>query len=85
MPLQGTDGELASNLNSDIIAKMQALTGREIRDDRFLQALCQAIAETVIAHLLQNVVLNVDPGIAVQVAFPAGTGATIAPGTGTIE
>jgi hypothetical protein len=86
MAVSGTDSALASKLNSDVKAKLVAATGQPMMDDTFLQALCQAIAETVINHFVQNVTLMVDAGIPVATAGSptAQTGATTAPGTGTI-
>jgi len=51
-----------------------------------MQADCEAIAEAVLEHLLANVTLVVAAGIPVATAGTAAaqTGATTAPGTGTI-
>lgn len=51
-------------------------------DNQALQAFCDAIAQTVVAHITANAVVTVNPGIAVTTAL--STGATSAPGTGTI-
>lgn len=53
-------------------------------DDPGLSALCDAIAGAVVAHILAAAVVTIPPGVAVVVAVPAGTGATTAPGIGSI-
>jgi hypothetical protein len=53
-------------------------------DDVGLTAMCDALASAVIAHITAAAVVTVPPGVAVVVAFPAGTGATTAPGVGAI-
>lgn len=49
-----------------------------------LTALCDAISSKVVEHIIAAAVVTIPLGVAVQVAVPAGTGATIAPGVGGI-
>ncbi len=53
-------------------------------DQKALTAMCDAIGSAVVAHILSAAVVTVPPGVAVAVAVPAGTGATVAPGIGAI-
>ncbi len=53
-------------------------------DQKALSALCDAFAGAVVAHILSAAVVTTPPGVAVVVAVPAGTGATVAPGIGAI-
>ena len=55
-----------------------------VTDCEALTGMCDAIAQTVVAHIAANAVVTVAFPIAVQVAVPSGTGATTAPGTGTV-
>lgn len=88
MPLSGTDAALAALIKSKRLAKLSAsevasnAAGMAAMNDD-----CAAIAEAVIAHLLANVTLIVAAGIPVATAGgpAAQTGATTAPGTGTIS
>lgn len=50
-----------------------------------LVELCDDIADAVVAHITANAVVTVPLGVAVQVAVPAGTGATTAPGIGSVS
>ncbi len=54
-------------------------------DGPALTALCDAIAQAVVEHVVAAAVVTVPPGVAVVVAVPAGTGATTAPGVGTVS
>jgi hypothetical protein len=51
---------------------------------RFADNLAKAIADGVDAWI-KTATVTTPPGVSVQVAFPAGTGATVAPGVGTIS
>ena len=55
-------------------------------DDVALTGLCDAIAQTVVAHIVSSAIVTVAPGIAVATTGTAAaqTGATTAPGTGVI-
>ena len=80
MPIQGTDAALATKMASDMTSKMAAKIGQPIAEPSFLKALCEAISETMIAHFVQNVM--VEPGIPVATAGgpTAQVGATTGPG-----
>jgi N-acetylglucosamine kinase-like BadF-type ATPase len=87
MPLTGTDSALAALIKSKRLAKLDP--AQVASNSAGLDAMnddCAAIAEAVIAHLLANVTLIVAAGIPVATAGgpAAQTGATTAPGTGTI-
>jgi hypothetical protein len=55
-------------------------------DNDALQALCDEVAAAVVTHIVAAAVVTVAPGIAVATTGTgaAQTGATTAPGTGTI-
>lgn len=72
MPITGTDKALAEKMKADINSKLQAKIGSPIVKDEFLQALCEAISETVIQHIVQNA--TVLPGIPVQLVPPQTAG-----------
>lgn len=79
MPITGTESELASLLHANIRAKMTAATGYQILKEEWLQAFCEAVAESIIPHLVSNVQVN--PG---QTTNSTGaTGPTAAPGSPT--
>ncbi len=80
MPLAGTESVLSASLRAALVAKPD--TG--VVDDVGLTEFCDTVASTLLAHIVANAVVVVASGIAVTVAVPAGTGATVAPGTGTI-
>jgi hypothetical protein len=82
MPLTGTDSVLSAALRAALLSDPE--TGAV--DDAPLTAFCDKVASTVIAHLLANVTLVVAAGIPVATTGTAAaqTGATTAPGTGTI-
>lgn len=82
MPLTGTEAALSAALRADLLARPEV----NAIDDVGLTDLCDAIASTVIAHLLANVTLIVDAGIPVSTTGTAAAqaGATTAPGTGSI-
>jgi anti-sigma factor RsiW len=78
MPLSSTV------LAASIKAKRLAALGDAVADGPELDADCQAIAEAVVEHIVAAALVTIPAGVAVQVAVPAGTGATIAPGIGTV-
>ncbi len=49
-----------------------------------LADLCNSFASKTIAHVLANITVTVPLGVPVQVAVPAGTGATTAPGVAVV-
>jgi predicted transcriptional regulator len=53
-------------------------------DGPALTALCDALAAATVEHIVAVGVVTIPPGVAVTVVVPAGTGATTAPGVGTI-
>jgi hypothetical protein len=55
-------------------------------DDTGLTALCDAIAGTVVDHIVAAAVVTIPPGVAVATTGTAAaqTGATTAPGVGSI-
>ena len=55
-------------------------------DNEAMDRLAEAIATTVVQHIVANAVVTVAPGIPVATAGSAAaqTGATTAPGTGTV-
>lgn len=65
-------------------ARLAGNPGAEIVDNAALTADCDAIAQAVVSHIIANALVTVPPGVAVVVAVPAGTGATVAPGIGSI-
>jgi len=54
-------------------------------DNDALTALCDEIAAAVVTHITSSAVVTVPLGVAVQVVPATGTGATTAPGIGTIS
>jgi hypothetical protein len=79
MPISGTEAQLASALHAAIEAKMTSVTGYQILRPEWLQAFCEAVAETIIPHLVNNVQVN--PG---QTTNSSGaTGPTASPGSPT--
>lgn len=79
MALAGTDSALAGKLKAAIEKKL----GKAAMKSDLLQALCEAIAETVLPHIVQNADVTVSPGIAVATA--GGPGATTSPGMGKVK
>lgn len=53
-------------------------------DNTALTAMCDCIADTVVAHIVAAAVVTIPPGVPVVVAVPAGTGGTTAPAIGAI-
>jgi hypothetical protein len=82
MPLTGSDSVLSAALRAALLSDPE--TGAV--DDSPLTAFCDKIAATVIAHITANATLVVAAGIPVATTGTAAaqTGATTAPGTGTI-
>lgn len=82
MPLTGSDAVFSAALRAAMLANPDI----GAVDDVGLTAMCDAIAQTTLAHLLANGVLVVDAGIPVATTGTAAaqTGATTAPGTGTL-
>lgn len=75
---------LAALIKSKRVAALgDALASNEAASEA-LDADCQAIAEAVIEHIVALAVVTVPLGVAVQVTPATGTGATIAPGVGSI-
>lgn len=71
-------------LSALIKSKRLAALGEAAVDNDAMAADCNAIAEAVIEHFMAAAVVTTPLGVAVQVAVPAGTGATIAPGIGSV-
>lgn len=76
----------ASVLSGLIRSKLLADGDSAAVDNDALTALCDCIAEACVEHIVAAAVVTVAPGIAVATAGgpAAQTGATTAPGTGTI-
>lgn len=74
---------LAALIRAKRVAALTGATG--VADGPELSADCQAIAEAVVEHIMAAAIVTVPPGVAVAVAVPAGTGATVAPGIGSIS
>jgi hypothetical protein len=77
MPLTGSSSVLSAALRAAMLADPDI----GAVDDVGLTAMCDAIASTVLAHIIANAVIP--PGIAVATtgSAVAQTGATTAPGT----
>lgn len=58
MPITGTEAALASLLHANIKSKMTAATGYAILKEDWLQAFCEAVAMSIIPHLVANVQVN---------------------------
>lgn len=86
MPLTGTDPLLATKMFNSVKSKLEAKLGQSAIQADMLQAICEAISEIIVPHLVSNITLLVTPGIPVlTVGSPTTqTGATTAPGTGNI-
>jgi N-acetylglucosamine kinase-like BadF-type ATPase len=87
MPLAGTSAVLAALIKSKRLAKLDP--AQVAANAAGLDAMtddCAAIAEAVLEHVVANATLVVAAGIPVATAGSAAaqTGATTAPGTGTI-
>ncbi len=74
-------------LSSSLRAAMLASPAIQAIDGPGLTALCDAIANAVVSHITASAVVTVAPGIPVTTAGTAAaqTGATTAPGSGTIS
>lgn len=81
MPLSAS--VLAASLKTAFLADPDTLA---VEGDP-LDSLCKVIADVVVAHVIANAVVTVPPGVAVATAGgpAAQTGATTAPGIGTIS
>ena len=88
--LTGTESALSALLFSNIEAKLTGATGKPMLEPTYLKALCDAISESLIPHLVANIQVN--PGQIVTGAtgptniptLPTpipGTAATSTPGT----
>jgi hypothetical protein len=77
----------ASTLGSLIKSKLLADGDSAAVDNAALTALCACIAEACVEHIVATAVVTVAPGIPVATAGgpAAQTGATTAPGTGTVS
>jgi hypothetical protein len=71
-------------LSALIKSKRLAALGEAAVDNEAMAADCDAIAQAVIEHITAAAVVTTPPGVAVTVAVPAGTGATVAPGVGSV-
>lgn len=82
MPLTGSASVLSAALRAALLSDPE--TG--CVDDTPLTAYCDKIASVVLAHLIANATLIVAAGIPVATTGTAAaqTGATTAPGTGTV-
>lgn len=82
MPLTGTESVLSAAIRAALLSDPE--TGAV--DDSPLTAFCDKLAAALIPHLVANITLVVAAGIPVATAgtATAQTGATTAPGTGTI-
>lgn len=77
----------ASTLSADIRAALLAdVANTKAVDGPALTAFCDAIATTVVAHVVANAVVTIPAGVPVATAGTAAaqTGATTAPGIGTV-
>lgn len=87
MPLTGSAPVLSAAIRAALIAdpRTGAVDDSALpTSQKALTAFCDVIAQTVLAHVVANAVVTVPPGVLVVVAVPAGTGATTAPGVGTV-
>jgi len=75
MPLTGTESILKQELHDNILAKMQAAGIGPIVKGEYLLAFCEAVAQTMIAHLVSNTQVN--PG---QVTASSGVTGSGPPG-----
>lgn len=80
MPLTGTAPILSAAIKADLLADPAS----GAIDGDALEILCSAIATRVIAHIVANALVTVPLGVEVQVVPLTGTGATVAPGLGTV-
>ncbi len=67
--------------------KLKALSKKMVTFEDQEQAIEYHSTElaNIITEYIQSATVTVEPGILVQVAYPAGTGATNGPGTGTLS
>lgn len=76
-------------LNSSTLATQitNAITGLSAQDKESVQTIWNAIAQQIVLHIQANAIVTVAAGIPVSTAGSAAaqTGATTAPGTGTIQ
>jgi hypothetical protein len=78
----------ASTLSELIKSKLLAAAAdSKAVDNAALTSLCDCIAQACVEHIVAAAVVTVAPGIAVATAGSAAaqTGATTAPGTGTVS
>lgn len=88
MPISGNENELASALNSAIIAALEAAEGRPIGSPEYIQPLCQGIANALIPFLVANTQINVGQMVDVPAAgleAPSGGGAVTGAAVGTVD
>jgi hypothetical protein len=87
MALAGTDSALGKKLFNSVKSKLEAKIGKQAKNPEFIEAMCEAIAEIIVPHIVSNLTVLVDPGIPVATAgSPAAqTGATTGPGTGKAQ
>lgn len=67
-------------------SKLLADSDSQAVDNPALAALCKAFAEATVEHIIAAAVVTIPPGVAVATAGTAAaqTGATTAPGVGTV-
>ncbi|MFA5436582.1 MAG: hypothetical protein WC372_11145 [Candidatus Neomarinimicrobiota bacterium] len=75
----------SATLSSAMRAALLAAPDAQAVDGPALTALCDAIASAVVSHVTTAAVVTVPLGVAVQVVPATGTGATTAPGIGTVS
>ena len=82
MALTGTDSVLSAALRAGLLARPET----QAQDDEALTAMCDVIAETVIAHMVANALVTIPPGVPVATtgSAVAQAGATTAPAVGAI-
>lgn len=77
----------ASALSALIKSKLLADADSAAVDNDALAALCNCVAQACVEHIVAAAVVTVPPGVAVATAGgpAAQTGATTAPGVGTVS
>jgi len=73
---------LSAALRAGLLARPET----QAQDDEALTAMCDVIAETVIAHMVANALVTIPPGVPVATtgSAVAQAGATTAPAVGAI-
>jgi hypothetical protein len=77
---------LAKEIYDDYLPKVDGIPSGPLgaQSKKQIADMCNSFAQKTLAHVVANAVATTPPGVAVQVAVPAGTGATTAPGVGGI-